>query len=1094
MWFLFHLLFCFSKLLTNAGMECSLYVFLLTLFTSHYKLSKSSSLSPNPKKEVTVQQISYLYTAAANKEIQPFGIVNSNCQSYNRFEHFSSWTCNAPQVAYFASALLVIKPSTTIQKYRYRLLVLGGISTPETNNPVSNDLNPNQTWIYYEETNSWQMIANVADEPPATMISFQLATLCSSRAIIVSVYVMNSTWIFLLDQLTWKRVTIVGNGPSLTDIRHYVFAVAVNNVYSLCSCTQDVFVFYRSDEGNHFVMYKLSCVIEHTTYRWEKVGNYTIPWSRRVYLVRDWSEKTTVLALVDECIWKFSVEKSIWNKTKHCLPYASWLRVADDVAQAFFVNDTREILLISIGRLLVIGLSISDGVSFVDQIKVDDPIFKRPRLFSSILLVYEYAVRVVSRGKRLQVKYYFPALEESCGSSTWNLQRRDGERSWHFVKMNDNLLIPSDYGFQSFWKDGYYRIVFPSYDIMSTPPAMWSMNLRSTQWQMEGYLNVTGISIREMMGSDVVIMNRLENVWLIVSTYSTTLITSKDDIRQISAPMPSRSEFTVVTIYSSSALLFGGRIGDDVALNDLWKFSLAHRIWKKVKMIEPAGRVPSPRYGHVAAVIGDDMFVFGGYNYSGNFNVELWKYSVINNSWRLQVPTNKLPHFTFDPCYFTATAQTGMLWIGATCVSYSRTWNFDGHFELWLFIVHLQTWNFVAIQNLKNTPYNYRYSPLDFWRGYLLTLEHFSLVYLKARCPYGLGSSNISRVPCDVCKVGFYSDLESNECLKCPNGTTTRKERSSRPNDCNVCVKSYCRHGRCLVVSNGLTNSPVCTCDVGFTGSRCQDATYYYIGTAVILVIGIIAFVVIVLWRIIKKRKQRETALRRHIKILNDAWQISWQEIILQGEVGGGASGRVWKAQYRDIDVAVKMMIDDDDSQSSLEFAEEIKFMQTLRHRNIILFIGAGKTSPQAQPFLVVEFAQRGSLRHVLADANIEINSNRKMDFALDASKGMEYLHKLDPPRIHRDLKSENLLVSQSWIVKVADFGLGRLFCGAHKNRQSNQSSSFISNDSDNEFLLDMRDFSDDGIGTVRWSAPELARRERYNGSIDVYRYWPTSI
>ena len=74
--------------------------------------------------------------------------------------------------------------------------------------------------------------------------------------------------------------------------------------------------------------------------------------------------------------------------------------------------------------------------------------------------------------------------------------------------------------------------------------------------------------------------------------------------------------------------------------------------------------------------------------------------------------------------------------------------------------------------------------------------------------------------------------------------------------------------------------------------------------------------------------------------------------------------------------------------------------MQTMRHLNIVLFIGAGKTSAQAQPFLVVEFAHRGSLRHALDDVSIEINQNRKIAFTLDASKGMEFLHQLDPPRM----------------------------------------------------------------------------------------------
>ena len=91
----------------------------------------------------------------------------------------------------------------------------------------------------------------------------------------------------------------------------------------------------------------------------------------------------------------------------------------------------------------------------------------------------------------------------------------------------------------------------------------------------------------------------------------------------------------------------------------------------------------------------------------------------------------------------------------------------------------------------------------------------------------------------------------------------------------------------------------------------------------VILVIGIITLFVIVLWRT-RKRRERVAAFLRHIQTLNDAWQISWQEIRLLDEIGGGASGRVWKAQYRDMDVAVKMLMLDDDPQSSLEFVREI--------------------------------------------------------------------------------------------------------------------------------------------------------------------------
>ena len=1093
-------------------MELSLYVLLLTLFIAHYKLSKSSSNIRNARNGVKQLPLDNILPATfASKATETFGVYNSNFQYFNKIGRFNSWTCNAPQLTFCTSALLVIKPSMTIPKDRYRILVFGEISKRKIGDAILGDGNSYQTWIYYKETNSWKMIASDANGPP-WMNRLRLVTICSSRAIILSSDTINSTWIFLFQQLKWKRVAILGDAPSWPDINYEIYAVAVESEDSLCSCSQDVFIFYPSEYRNHILIYRLSCVIEETTYRWEKVGNYAFPFFRRLHLVGGWSGKTTVLATVDECIWKYSVKKSIWNKTKLCFQSKIKEIVQGDV---IFVNDTREIVYISISNRYVSRLSVSNGVAFKERVQKSD----LQDLVSSFLDGLNdpsYVLRLASQG----IRYYIPWYDGICGSNGWSMQRLNvtGELEWHATRMDDTLLIPSDYGFQSLWRDTYYRIAFSFNNVKSAPPVMWSMNLSTKRWQVEGYLNVTGINIlREMMTSDAVSMHMQENVWLVVSRRYTMVIKSRDHIRLMSSPRPFRTDFTVVTINSTSALLFGGygwTRHNFQYYNDLWHLSLTRRIWKKVKMIkssvsgsgsgsgsgselntnEYTENVPSPRYNHAAAVIEFEMYVFGGYDYNSEVKLELWRYNMINNSWRYLEPTNKLSYSSEYLCHFSATAQNEMLWIASKCPLFFRNNVFDGNFQLWMFIVHLNTWNFVAFEKLTNLPSKFLYSSLDFWRGYLQSLAPSSLLYIKAECPDGLGSSNISRFSCDICKVGFYSEAETKKCRQCPNGTTTRQERSSQLTDCNLCVTGYCRHGRCLVVSNSLTQVPICACTFGFTGSHCEDATYYYIGTGVILVIGIITILVVVLRRITKKRRERETSFRRHIQILNDAWQISWQEIELQEEIGGGASGKVWKAQYRNIDVAVKMLINNDESQSSLEFTAEIKFMQTMRHRNIVLFIGAGKSSPQAQPFLVVEFAHRGSLRHVLDDVSIEIDQNRKIDFALDASKGMEFLHKLDPPRIHRDLKSENLLVCKSWIVKVADFGLGRLFDCAQRNRRSKRNNSLNSNNSESELLVEMRDLSEDGIGTVRWSAPELARRERYDGSIDVYRYSATSI
>ena len=236
--------FCFSKLLPNAGMEFSLYVFLLTLFVAHDKLSTSSSPSRNTRNGVQQLPLDNISPEIfASKDTKTIGVFNNNCQSFNKFGHFSSWTCNSPRLAKFASAELVIKPSMRIQKYRYRILVFEEIPTTETGDTILDDATSYKTWIYYEETDSWKMIASVANGLPR-MPWLRLVTICNSHAIILSPDAINSTWIFVFEQLRWNRVEIVGDRPSWTDIRYDIFAVAVESEHSLYSCSQDIFVFY----------------------------------------------------------------------------------------------------------------------------------------------------------------------------------------------------------------------------------------------------------------------------------------------------------------------------------------------------------------------------------------------------------------------------------------------------------------------------------------------------------------------------------------------------------------------------------------------------------------------------------------------------------------------------------------------------------------------------------------------------------------------------------------------------------------------------------------------------------------------------------
>lgn len=98
--------------------------------------------------------------------------------------------------------------------------------------------------------------------------------------------------------------------------------------------------------------------------------------------------------------------------------------------------------------------------------------------------------------------------------------------------------------------------------------------------------------------------------------------------------------------------------------------------------------------------------------------------------------------------------------------------------------------------------------------------------------------------------------------------------------------------------------------------------------------------------------------------------------------------------------------------------------MEILRHPNIVLFIGACTKPPHLG--LVLEYCSQGSLWSVLQNPDKNLTWEDRRKIALDTAKGIFYLHSFKPPILHRDLKSLNLLLDDSWRTKLIDFGWTR--------------------------------------------------------------------
>ena len=133
--------------------------------------------------------------------------------------------------------------------------------------------------------------------------------------------------------------------------------------------------------------------------------------------------------------------------------------------------------------------------------------------------------------------------------------------------------------------------------------------------------------------------------------------------------------------------------------------------------------------------------------------------------------------------------------------------------------------------------------------------------------------------------------------------------------------------------------------------------------------------------------------------------------------------------------------------------------MEALRHPNIVMFLGACTKPPNFA--IVLEYCSKGSLWSTIQNLDLSLTWEDRRRFALDTARGVNYLHTCSPPVIHRDLKSLNLLLDDSYRVKLADFG----------------------------WTKGLENYMTGKIGTYQWMAPEVIASQKYSEKADVFSY-----
>jgi predicted secreted protein len=137
---------------------------------------------------------------------------------------------------------------------------------------------------------------------------------------------------------------------------------------------------------------------------------------------------------------------------------------------------------------------------------------------------------------------------------------------------------------------------------------------------------------------------------------------------------------------------------------------------------------------------------------------------------------------------------------------------------------------------------------------------------------------------------------------------------------------------------------------------------------------------------------------------------IKVDDISIDGRIAEGSFGVVFGGKYRGSLVAIKKMKRDEEGE---EFKHEVKMLNSLRHPNIVLFMGACLGTEFK--FIVTEkmATSLDAVLHPKKSTGLHsiLSFDQKVQIATDIARAVAYMHARTPPICHRDLKPSNILV-----------------------------------------------------------------------------------
>ncbi|XP_019864336.1 PREDICTED: cyclin-dependent kinase 11A-like isoform X2 [Amphimedon queenslandica] len=191
---------------------------------------------------------------------------------------------------------------------------------------------------------------------------------------------------------------------------------------------------------------------------------------------------------------------------------------------------------------------------------------------------------------------------------------------------------------------------------------------------------------------------------------------------------------------------------------------------------------------------------------------------------------------------------------------------------------------------------------------------------------------------------------------------------------------------------------------------------------------------------LVKKMEADQASKQNELARLEKSWKISSADIeYTKTKLGTGGWAKVTIGKFRGKDVAVKrfykvLLQQEEQSSHYMELLHrEINTMSQLRHPNLLQFIGAVLDHPKGNPMIITEVMDT-SLRSAYERKELTTDPGCRsviLSIMRDVAVGLNYLHCLPDPIIHRDVSSANVLLESKghnkWKTKISDFGSANL-------------------------------------------------------------------